>query len=129
MRQQILLDTNIIIGILNGAIPFQLFDQEEWRISVSAVSVMELYALAGPGREEEQRIDTAISLLDVINMDRAVARHAGILARTRRRSKPDLLIAATALEYEIPLVTNNLRDFKHIPGLRLWTMEDLGSPS
>lgn len=127
MRQHLLLDTNIIIGILNDAIPFKLFEQGEWRISVSAVTIMELYALAGPGRDEEQRIDAAVMLLEVIPVDRVVARHAGILARTRRRGKPDLLIAATALEHEIPLVTNNIRDFKHIPGLRVWTIADLNT--
>lgn len=127
MRQHLLLDSNIIIGILHDAIPFKLFEQGEWRISVSAVTVMELYALAGPSRDEEQRIDAAVALLDIIPIDCAVARHAGILARTRRRGKSDLLIAATALEQEIPLVTNNIRDFKRIPGLRVWTIAGLNT--
>jgi predicted nucleic acid-binding protein len=32
----------------------------------------------------------------------------------------DLIIAATALEYDLTLVTNNAEDFKDIPGLALY---------
>jgi len=31
----------------------------------------------------------------------------------------DAVIAATALEYGVPLVTRNVDDFKHIPGLQI----------
>ena len=34
-------------------------------------------------------------------------------------SLADAIIAATALEYGVPLVTRNVDDFKHIPGLDL----------
>jgi predicted nucleic acid-binding protein len=33
---------------------------------------------------------------------------------------PDLLIAATALRYELTLVTRNLRHFQRVPGLRIY---------
>jgi predicted nucleic acid-binding protein len=32
----------------------------------------------------------------------------------------DLIIAATALEYDLTLVTNNTEDFEDIPGLNLY---------
>jgi len=41
--------------------------------------------------------------------------------RTRPISVPDALIAATALAYELPLVTHNANDFTGIDGLRLIT--------
>lgn len=31
----------------------------------------------------------------------------------------DAIIGATALEYGVPLVTRNVEDFKHIPGLQI----------
>ena len=80
---------------------------------------MEVYALAGMSPEEEERIDWATMFLDIIPITAAIAKRAGILARTRRRAKPDLLIAATALELKVPLLTRNVRDFKHIPGLEV----------
>ena len=41
--------------------------------------------------------------------------------RTRPISVPDALIAATALAYDLPLVTHNADDFTGIDGLRLIT--------
>jgi predicted nucleic acid-binding protein len=32
----------------------------------------------------------------------------------------DLLIAATALEHNLTLLTRNVRDFQHVPGLKLY---------
>ena len=45
---------------------------------------------------------------------RSIARETG-----RAVSVPDCWIAATALSLELPLATNNRRDFEHIPNLRL----------
>ena len=39
--------------------------------------------------------------------------------RNRPISVPDALIAATAMVYEIPLVTHNAKDFTEIDGLKL----------
>ena len=45
--------------------------------------------------------------------------------RSERRNKPisvpDALIAATALAYDLPLVTHNARDFEGIDGLEIIT--------
>ena len=41
--------------------------------------------------------------------------------RTRPISVPDALIAATAMAYELPLVTHNAKDFAGIDGLKLIT--------
>ena len=41
--------------------------------------------------------------------------------RNRPISVPDALIAATALAYELPLVTHNAKDFAGIDGLQLVT--------
>ena len=46
--------------------------------------------------------------------------------RNRPISVPDALIAATALAYELPLVTHNARDFAGIDGLQLITCYEEG---
>lgn len=68
---------------------------------------------------EEHRLDTALSFLKVIPVDISIAKRAGKLARIHKRATPDLLIAATAIERDIPLYTKNIKDFKGIPGLRI----------
>ena len=123
--EHLLLDTNILIAVLNGAISPDRFEKGGWRISISAVTVMELYALAGTGEGEQERIERAVDMFEVVPLGRAIAKCAGMLARTRKTGKPDLLIAATALALEAALLTENERDFKNIPGLRVLGWEDL----
>lgn len=113
----VLLDSNYVIGILNRAISAEDFLYPH--SVISAVTVMELYALSGMSPEEERRIDEAVQHLNIVPVDIFIAKRAGILARTRKRGKADLIIAATALELNIPLLTNNIRDFKNIAGLKL----------
>ena len=113
----VLLDSNYVIGILNGAI--SISELPLYRHAVSVVTIMELYALAGMSANEELRIDEAIRELVIVPVTIPIAKRAGILARTRKRGKSDLIIAATALELNIPLLTKNTHDFKHIPNLHL----------
>ena len=52
-------------------------------------------------------------------MDRRVAERAGRLRRTDGLQTPEALIAATALERELVLVTRNTRDFRPARGLKI----------
>lgn len=122
MYQQILLDSNVVIQIFNGqlnpaALPNALV------FSISAVTVMELYALAGMSKEEEALIDKQLSVLDVIPLDSSIAKHAGVISRTRKRGKADLLIASTAITLNIPLLTQNKKDFRTIPEIQLLSIQ------
>ncbi|MGQ0670747.1 MAG: PIN domain-containing protein [Actinomycetota bacterium] len=58
-----------------------------------------------------------------IPVDRSIAERAGRLRRSSGVRTPDALIAATALEHRLTLVTRNvrdlIRDLKGLPGLRL----------
>ena len=116
-KNAILLDSNYVIGVLNGVIPISELPQQQQVISV--VTIMEVYALAGMSRTEERRIDEALYQLNVVLITTSIAKRAGILARTRKRGRADLIIAATALECNIPLLTKNIRDFKNIPNLHI----------
>lgn len=115
---RVLLDSNILIDVFNGRLDPRRVTVHG-SVAISAVSVMEVYALAGMSGVEQHRIDGALGLLDVIPVTTEIARRAGFLARTRRRGKSDLLIAATALVHDLPLLTRNVRDFRDTPGLVL----------
>ncbi|MGI8824219.1 MAG: type II toxin-antitoxin system VapC family toxin [Chloroflexota bacterium] len=63
----------------------------------------------------------------VLPLDASIARRcAGIREALRTQGKTirgralDLLIAATALEHELTIVTRNIEDFNDIPGLVLY---------
>lgn len=60
----------------------------------------------------------------VLAVNQRVARQFAHVRGTLRQQgqllpAPDLLIGATALAYDLTLVTRNLRHFQRIPGLRL----------
>ena len=59
---------------------------------------------------------SCITLLDVTNN---ILRRAASLRRVRRMSLGDSIIAATALEHGLSLITRNIDDFKHLSGLEL----------
>lgn len=61
-------------------------------------------------------------------MDREVAERAGRIRRETGVRTPDALIAATALEHRLTLVTRNLREFQPLRGLRLSTPERILPP-
>ncbi len=57
----------------------------------------------------------------------AAALRAALEAIGQSIGPMDVLIAATALEYQLPIVTHNLREFQRVPGLQCasWTDEPL----
>lgn len=62
------------------------------------------------------------SLLDVfqeIEVDRAIAERGGEIRRNTGVALPDCLIAATALEHELEIMTRNRRHFERIDGVAL----------
>lgn len=79
MSSTILLDTNIIIGIINNTLAVGRLPIAD-SVFVSAITVMELYALAGIGKTETDEIDALLSsLLKVAPISEDIAKHAGAL--------------------------------------------------
>ena len=94
----------------------------------SAVVVGELYSGAHRQRAAERHFtiidERILPYVTVIPYDTAVARVFGRLDAELQDAGtpiavPDLQIAATALHYDLELVTENIRHFERVPGLRL----------
>lgn len=124
-----LLDTNICIYAINARPPAVLarFRQEViGSIGLSSISAAELafgVAKSGSARNREA-LAMFLSPLDVLPFDAtAIWHYAELRADLERRGQPigalDTLIAAHALATNAILVTNNLREFTRVPGLRL----------
>ena len=86
------------------------------RILYSVVTRCELFA--GRGIEEET-VQRLMEPFEEVSVDRPVAERAGRLRRAGGLRTPDALIAATALEHHLVLVTRNTRDFRPARGLTL----------
>lgn len=86
---------------------------------VSIVSRIEALGYAGISTEEEAALEGALRSLPESGLTEAVATRAVALRQERKMSLADAIIAATALAHDLPLVTRNVDDFKHITGLKL----------
>jgi tRNA(fMet)-specific endonuclease VapC len=128
-----LLDTDTCIYILREQPPGVLARFKRLRtdaIGISAVVMAELAfgAAKSASPRNHERLATFLSMLTIVPFDaEAAAAYGGLRAELERRGRPigpmDLLISAQALALDLVLVTNNEREFKRVPGLRLenWT--------
>jgi tRNA(fMet)-specific endonuclease VapC len=129
-----LLDTNICIYIANRKPTAVLSRMEKLRpgdVGMSIVTYLELvHGAWKSGRKQENlaKVQELSRLIPVQPLDTAAAdRYGRVRSELERKDSPigayDLLIAAHTLALGLTLVTNNLREFARIPGLRLenWT--------
>jgi len=83
---------------------------------------MELYCGARD-KKELQELKKFITFFDTIELDATISKTATLLienyAKSHNLTIPDALIAATALRYNYPLWTLNIKDFHYIEELNL----------
>jgi len=68
---------------------------------------------------DEGRVTRLLEAMHELSVDRAVAERAGRIRREANVRLPDALIAATAIEHGLTLLTRNRRDFDAVAGLSL----------
>jgi len=119
----VIYDTDVLIFALrNFDRALQTIDDDLSVPSVSSISCMELFYGAHDktemakmqnfiGRFHVHLINESISLRAQIYMER--------FALAVRMDPMDALIAATAVEHNLPLCTGNIKHFRHIEGLQL----------
>ncbi len=118
----VLLDSDVLIDHLRGHRQLQAGE----RMSISVVSRTELYA---GHQHEEPRIEAVLERVGELDVDTAIARGAGRIKRDTGLKIADALIAATALEHKLPLMTRNRRHFERVPGLTLRSPQDQPEPA
>lgn len=106
----VLVDTDILVDHLRGARRFE----PTGPVHVSVVTRAELFAGYAT---DERRVSILLGPFVEHPVDAAVAERAGRLRRVHGLRLPDALIAATALEHGLTLLTRNLRDFATVEGL------------
>src|SRR5258706_10963117 len=114
-----LLDSNILIYGAKGEHPG--LDAILDRTDLAAASVTRIETLGFHRLSEIERswLETAFERMKILMLDDAVAGRAIALRQERKMELADAIIAATALVHQLPLVTRNVDDFKHVAGLNL----------
>ena len=121
-----LLDTNVCLDFLLGrrATIAPRVERAFGRLAVSSITAAEL--LVGNRRstqpdEDARRVDHFLSKVEVKPFDDTAARRYADVIRLIgvERTSFDRLIGAHALSLDYVLITNNLRHFSKVPGLKI----------
>ena len=131
-----LLDTDTCIHLLRGnaAVVGHARQHSPADLAISALTRYEL--LYGVERcppawrkKEGGKVRLLLEHVQILPFTGDTASHAASLrAALESAGQPigpmDVLIAATALEYQLPIVTHNLREFQRVPGLQCLSWAD-----
>ncbi len=107
------------VNLLDG-----LFEED---LAISIITFGEIYEGIYYGtdpRHNELVFQRFLRGVRVIGINRTIARRFALIRGKLRAEgqiipQPDILIAATALQYDLTLLTHNRRDFERIPDLKL----------
>lgn len=127
------LDTTFLVDLLRearrGPGPATAFLEtlEDQELAISVHALCELYAgaeLSSNFSREQETIQRICSALSIRHPDEKLAPIYGSILATLQRSgrtisTMDLLIAASALVDQAPLLTRNLDHFQRVPGLEV----------
>jgi len=124
-----MLDTNIVIYTIKNRPEKvrKVFKQRAGQMAISAITLGELIYGAEKSAQPERNladIEAFAARLEVLAFDEAAAAHFGQLrAELAKAGNPigpyDQMIAGHARSLGLILVTNNMKEFKRVPGLRV----------
>lgn len=120
--QRHLIDSNVVIDYLAEKLPqpglsfvSQVIDSLP---QVSIITKMEVLGYNAPP-DSEALIKNFINDVLVIHLTEEIINQTIALRKGYRVKLPDAIIAATAIVFDLTLVTRNVSDFKMIDGLNL----------
>jgi tRNA(fMet)-specific endonuclease VapC len=127
----ILLDTNIVSYLFKQDTRAALYAPHllDRELAIAMMTVAELFqwaAIRSWGKPRVMRLEQLLESYTILPVDIDLCRQWAEIRATRSRvglpiSPQDAWIAATALRYNLTLVTHNPDDFQNIPGLTLIT--------
>jgi len=121
----VIIDTNVIIESMKGSEKtIEILEKIGLEnIAISSISEMELY-VGALNKKELHFIKKRLEKIEIFDFDKRISRKSAELvfgfSKSHNLDIPDSIIAATCLVYDIPLFTYNTKDFKFIPGLKLY---------
>ena len=115
----LLLESNIFIySILPEHKPLRNWMMKQ-EFAASEISLVEVLGYHRLSEEDALKLEDLFNMAKVLPMSRDIVDKAIQLRRQRKMGLADSFIAATALDYDIQLVTRNTSDFDWIEDLKL----------
>jgi predicted nucleic acid-binding protein len=112
------IDSDVLIDHLRGveaARNFLLAASKHTTLYISVVSIAELYAGQGiRDAEKRAQLDEFLKGFVGILLDGTIAQYPGVLQREYHQPFADSIIAASAMQYNLRLVTKNTKHFEAV---------------
>ncbi|MCP4701373.1 MAG: type II toxin-antitoxin system VapC family toxin [Gammaproteobacteria bacterium] len=116
------LDSNMLIYYLNKALSPAAKKAMEQAIAdgatVSVITRLEILGWYDCTEEKFKRGQILLEQFDEIPLNESIVQRCIGIRRAYRIKLPDAIIAATALDSGLPLMTRNIDDFRKISGLK-----------
>lgn len=130
--KKVLLDTSILIDFLRRKSKidslFVKLLQQKYQLYISIVTHTELFS--GKTIWEKEKLHSEIEILcsglHILPLETEISRKAGKIRAQNNTTIIDAIIAATAINHGLNLVTLNLRDFENIEEISLFKIGALG---
>lgn len=133
MRKTVILDKNILIDYVHGFAPqFERLTNNQSQYQLIIPTIVKAEYLTADEMETEigkKRADAYLGNYESQDLTSEIAEILGTILRRKTyiksASMADLIIAATALYFDAPLLTRNKADFAKIPNLRFFEWEEI----
>jgi len=117
-------DTNTAIYYLQQQFPpkaDKFIDEAliDSRPAISVITEIELLCWKTATEEDLNILRNFIDFVQIFQLEKDIKLKTAEIRKTTRVKLPDAIIAATALSFDLTLLTNNTSDFKNIEGLKL----------
>ncbi|TAN15344.1 MAG: type II toxin-antitoxin system VapC family toxin [Chitinophagaceae bacterium] len=117
-------DTNTAIYYLQQQFPpraekFMDILLKKGQPAISAITEIELLCWKAATEKDLEVLHNFITDARVIELEHPIKLRTAEVRKAYRLKLPDAIIAATAMVYDLTLVTRNTQDFKNVNGLEL----------
>jgi predicted nucleic acid-binding protein len=120
MEQRYLIDTNVIIDNFGNKLPENskklLYSID---ILLSVVTKIEVLGWKNATKEQLEPLSDFMEIANILLINEEVVDKTIAIRQTKKVSLGDAIIAATAMVYDLVLISRNTSDFKNIDGLQV----------
>ncbi|MEO3405829.1 type II toxin-antitoxin system VapC family toxin [Mucilaginibacter sp. CAU 1740] len=119
--KEILVDTNIMLYLLNGDTAIEELLQGK-QIYISFITELELLGFKGLSDQQEKQIKNLLDDCSIISMSNSLKDQYVEVKKKHSLKLPDAIIAATAIFFNLPFITSD-KQFRTIDRLKLIVYE------
>lgn len=120
MEQRYLIDTNVIVDNFADKLPEKaktlLYSID---LTISAVTKIEVLGWINATKEQLQPLYEFMEIANILSINEAVIEKTITIRQNKKIALGDAIIAATALVYDLVVISRNTSDFKNIEGLKV----------